>query len=153
MGKHMPNSLSRPGHRWHGLLPTGAAVASFLGLVGVRLAQKGRSFRGRATLRAAFQGLQYLISIQVVIAGKPGERFGAGRGIAWKTPPDATPGRFGDRDSQITFYRHDRPHKIEEPRGQASLCTAQRQRMLQQKEREVADPEKGRRQRIGHVTL
>lgn len=53
--------------------------------------------------------------------GKPGERFGAGRGIGWKTPPDATPGRFADRDSQIAFYRHDRQDKVEQPRGRAQF--------------------------------
>jgi prepilin-type N-terminal cleavage/methylation domain-containing protein/prepilin-type processing-associated H-X9-DG protein len=60
----------------------------------------------------------------VGLHGKPGERFGGNRGIGWKTPPDATPGRFGDRDSQITFYRHDRPHKMEEPRGRCNFAFA-----------------------------
>ncbi|MGB7160919.1 MAG: hypothetical protein WBD40_22850 [Tepidisphaeraceae bacterium] len=42
------------------------------------------------------------------LVGTPGHRFGAGPGIVWEEPPDATPGRFGLRASQIAWYRHRR---------------------------------------------
>jgi prepilin-type N-terminal cleavage/methylation domain-containing protein/prepilin-type processing-associated H-X9-DG protein len=64
---------------------------------------------------------RYVAQAVVGLHGRPGQRFGADRGINWKTPPDGTPGRFADRDSQITFYRHDRPRKMEEPRGRCNF--------------------------------
>ncbi|MGB7160921.1 MAG: DUF1559 domain-containing protein [Tepidisphaeraceae bacterium] len=63
--------------------------------------------------------IKHVAQAIVGLHGKPGERFGGGAGINWQTPPDATPGRFADRDSQITFYRHDRRDRLEEPRGRA----------------------------------
>jgi prepilin-type N-terminal cleavage/methylation domain-containing protein/prepilin-type processing-associated H-X9-DG protein len=65
--------------------------------------------------------LKYTAQAVVGFAGRPGARFGANRGIGWKTPPDATFGRFADRDSQITFYRHDRTGKMVEPHGRANF--------------------------------
>ena len=74
------------------------------------------------------KGTDPLVHVAQAIAGlhgKPGERFGANRGIGWKTPPDATPKRCPDRDSQITFYRHDpHAHKIEQPTGQCNFAFA-----------------------------
>jgi prepilin-type N-terminal cleavage/methylation domain-containing protein/prepilin-type processing-associated H-X9-DG protein len=65
---------------------------------------------------------KYTAQAIIGLLGKPGARFGGGAGIGWKTPPDATPGRFADRDSQITFYRHDRSHRMEEPTGRANFA-------------------------------
>jgi prepilin-type processing-associated H-X9-DG protein len=66
--------------------------------------------------------MRYAAQAIVGLHGTPGERFGANKGIGWKTPPDATPGRFKDRDSQITFYRHDpKKHPIEQPRGRCNF--------------------------------
>lgn len=65
---------------------------------------------------------KYVAQAVVGLLGRPGERFGAGKGVNWKTPPDATAGRFPDRDSQITFYRHDpTPHALEQPVGRANF--------------------------------
>jgi prepilin-type processing-associated H-X9-DG protein/prepilin-type N-terminal cleavage/methylation domain-containing protein len=64
---------------------------------------------------------RYVAMANVGLRGRPGARFGAAPGVGWKTPPDGTPGRLPDRDSQITFYRHDRSHKIEEPRGRCNF--------------------------------
>jgi prepilin-type processing-associated H-X9-DG protein len=59
----------------------------------------------------------------VGLVGTPGARFGGGGGIMWKTPVDATPGRFDTRASQITFYRHDaHSHKAEIPSGQCNFA-------------------------------
>jgi len=59
------------------------------------------------------------------LLGKPGERFGAGRGVGWTDPPDATPDRFDTRPSQITFYRHRRHSgQMEDPRGAAHFAFA-----------------------------
>ena len=62
----------------------------------------------------------------VGFVGKPGERLGAGNGIVWTDPPDATPGRFDVRATQIAFYRHaTRPLKhIEDPHGAANFAFA-----------------------------
>jgi prepilin-type N-terminal cleavage/methylation domain-containing protein/prepilin-type processing-associated H-X9-DG protein len=66
--------------------------------------------------------LVYTAQAVAGLVGKPGARFGGGKGITWKTPVDATPGRFADRASQITFYRHDpRRHTMEEPSGRCNF--------------------------------
>jgi prepilin-type processing-associated H-X9-DG protein len=70
-------------------------------------------------------GTRYVAQAIVGLHGKPGERFGGVNGIGWTTPPDATPGRFEKRDSQITFYRHDPvEHPIEQPKGKANFAFA-----------------------------
>lgn len=60
------------------------------------------------------------------LVGKPGERFGGGRGVIWTDPPDATANRFAPRPSQITFYRHrgSRGGQLEDPRGKANFLLA-----------------------------
>jgi prepilin-type processing-associated H-X9-DG protein/prepilin-type N-terminal cleavage/methylation domain-containing protein len=59
----------------------------------------------------------------VGLVGKPGQRFGGGTGIVWTDPPDATPGRFDTRASQIAFNRHRRTGgQIEAPRGSANFA-------------------------------
>lgn len=59
----------------------------------------------------------------VGFVGRPGERFGAGRGIVWTDPPDATPNRFPTRASQIAFDRHRRETlPREDPRGRANFA-------------------------------
>jgi prepilin-type processing-associated H-X9-DG protein len=58
--------------------------------------------------------------------GTPGQRFGAGIGIAWTDPPDAAKGRFDVRATQIDFHRH-APHArkhVEDPRGAANFAFA-----------------------------
>lgn len=65
----------------------------------------------------------YAAEAVVGVWGKPGERFGGGGGVHWKTPADGTPGRFGERASQITFYRHDRnSHPIEQASGRCNFA-------------------------------
>jgi hypothetical protein len=50
--------------------------------------------------------LKHVAQAIVGLVGKPGQRFGAGGGIVWTDPPDATQDRFDVRASQITWYRH-----------------------------------------------
>lgn len=69
--------------------------------------------------------LKHVAQAIVGLVGKPGQRFGGGTGIVWTDPPDATPGRFDVRASQIAFYRHGREHNaIEEPRGRSHFAFA-----------------------------
>lgn len=69
------------------------------------------------------QGIGYATQAFVGLQGLPGARFGGSPGVGWITPPDATPGRFQKRDSQITFYRHDPiEHPVEQPKGQANFA-------------------------------
>jgi prepilin-type N-terminal cleavage/methylation domain-containing protein/prepilin-type processing-associated H-X9-DG protein len=77
------------------------------------------------------------------LVGRPGQRFGAGTGIVWTDPPDATPNRFPVRASQVAFYRHRRaPGPVEDPRGEANFAFADGHvEML--KQGELADPATG----------
>jgi prepilin-type N-terminal cleavage/methylation domain-containing protein/prepilin-type processing-associated H-X9-DG protein len=85
--------------------------------------------------------LKHVAQAVAGLVGRSGERFGGGKGIVWTDPPDATPGRFEVRASQITFYRHGREHHaIEEPRGQANFAFADGHvEMLNQKQLVQAD--------------
>ena len=60
------------------------------------------------------------------LMGRPGERFGGNGGIIWTDPPDATPGRFEVRASQIAFYRHrtNEGGPIVAPRGRVNFAFA-----------------------------
>ncbi len=71
------------------------------------------------------QGERFVAQAFVGLVGSPGARFGGAPGVNWVTPPDGVPGRFGPRDSQIAFYRHDPTvARIEAPRGQANFAFA-----------------------------
>lgn len=66
--------------------------------------------------------LKHTAQAIVGLVGKPGERFGAGKGIVWSDPPDATPDRFDARASQIAFNRHRRKQGVMvDPRGAANF--------------------------------
>jgi len=69
-----------------------------------------------------------LVHVAQAIVGfrnTPGERFGGNGGMIWKTPPDATPGRFQVRKTQIDFSRHRRlsvrAKPMEDPTGRATF--------------------------------
>lgn len=71
------------------------------------------------------KGERFVAQAFVGLVGRPGARFGGAPGVGWTTPPDATPGRFEARDSQITFYRHDPvAQRMEAPKGQANFAFA-----------------------------
>jgi prepilin-type processing-associated H-X9-DG protein len=57
----------------------------------------------------------------------PAQRFGGAGGFSWPTPPDATPGRFEDRRTQIDFSRHRSPYSrrsMVDPVGRANFLFA-----------------------------
>jgi len=97
-----------------------------------RLGSAGQSSRMMLVLEswselpvAGTSPAKHVAQAVVGLLGKPGIRFGAGGGIVWTDPPDATKGRFDVRASQIAWYRHRRDSaKLEAPYGAAHFAFA-----------------------------